>query len=94
MTVVKTSDKEAIEKLQAKITLRLGKKISQQETLDLCINFAAEHLDELLIRIKVLPRIDPDKAKAIKNKFEKYRGTPYDVNATFGSAYDNDAYSV
>ena len=94
MAVVKITDKETIEKLQAKITLRLGRKISQQETLDLCINFAEDHLDELMLRINNLPRIDSEKASAIKKKFNKYRGTPYDVNAKFDSACDNDAYSV
>jgi len=48
MSSVKLNKKSLLEKLQAKITLRLGKKISQQEILDKSIEFAYNRLDEFI----------------------------------------------
>ncbi|TXT63517.1 MAG: hypothetical protein BAJALOKI1v1_710012 [Promethearchaeota archaeon] len=48
MTSVKMNNKELLEKLQAKITLRLGKKPTQQELLDKSVEFAYKQIDTFI----------------------------------------------
>ncbi len=40
--------KSLLEKLQAKIVLKLGKKVSQQEIIDRSIDFAYKRLDKFI----------------------------------------------
>lgn len=47
MAVIKIIDKDALDKLIATLTLRLGKKIHQQDVIDACIKLSSIHLDEL-----------------------------------------------
>ena len=49
MANVKLNTKSLLEKLQAEITLKLGKKMSQQELLDKSIEFTYNRLDEFFI---------------------------------------------
>ena len=49
MANVKLTEKKLLEKIQAKLVLLKGKKISQQEILDKCIKFS-EHNFEQFIR--------------------------------------------
>ena len=49
MANVKLNNKRLLEKLQAEITLKLGKKMSQQELLDKSIEFTYNRLDEFFI---------------------------------------------
>ena len=49
MANVKLNNKSLLEKLQAEITLKLGKKMSQQELLDKSIEFTYNRLDEFFI---------------------------------------------
>jgi len=51
MANVKLNNKSLLEKLQAEITLKLGKKISQQDVLDKSIEFAYKRLDEFISHI-------------------------------------------
>ena len=48
MANVKMNNKSLLEKLQAKITLKLGKKVSQQEILDRSIDFVYKQLDKFI----------------------------------------------
>lgn len=49
MANVKLNNKRLLEKLQAEITLKLGKKISQQEVLDKSIEFTYNRLNEFFV---------------------------------------------
>jgi len=49
MANVKLNNKSLLEKLQAEITLKLGKKMSQQELLDKSIEFTYNRLDEFFL---------------------------------------------
>ncbi len=49
MANVKLNNKSLLEKLQAEITLKLGKKMSQQELLDKSIEYTYNRLDEFFI---------------------------------------------
>ena len=48
MANVKLNNKSLLEKLQAEITLKLGKKMSQQDVLDKSIEFVYKRLDEFI----------------------------------------------
>ena len=47
MAVVKLSKKDELDKLVATLTLRIGKKIPQQEVLDVCIEHSLKNIDEI-----------------------------------------------
>ncbi|MHA1145881.1 MAG: hypothetical protein ACTSRW_14160 [Candidatus Helarchaeota archaeon] len=65
MSTVKLTRKELLEKLQARLTLLNGKKISQQEILDKCIEFSVEHIEEF-IREKIIHNaLTPEKIALI-----------------------------
>ncbi len=49
MAVVKLPDKAELDKLVANLTLRVGRKIPQQEILAACIRLASTHIEELEI---------------------------------------------
>lgn len=94
MAVIKISNKQSIDELQAKLILRLGRKITQQETLDLCIQYASDHFESILQRASSTPMLSIEKAERIIQKFEKYADTPYQINEKFESEIDNDVYTL
>ena len=47
MAVVKLTKKEELDQLVATLTLRVGKKVTQQDVLDACVNMGIVHLEEL-----------------------------------------------
>ncbi len=47
MHVVKLPNRENLDQIIAKLTLRLGRKVSQQEVLNACLKISSNHLDEL-----------------------------------------------
>ena len=48
MANVKMNNKAVLEKLQAEITLKLGKKLPQQEILDRSVDFVYKRLDKFI----------------------------------------------
>ena len=71
MANVKLNNKSLLEKLQAEITLKLGKKISQQDVLDKSIEFAYERLDEFILENIGHPRITRELIERIrKNRYD------------------------
>ena len=48
MPVVKIKNKKLLEEIQAKLTLKLGKKFTQQEILDKSLEYLAENLDKFV----------------------------------------------
>mgnify|MGYP000869356942 CR=1 FL=1 len=94
MAVVKIGNKKVMEELQAKLMLRLGRKITQQETIDICIEVANAHFEEMIAKASEIPVLSPDKAEEIIQNFEKYRNTPYNPNAKFPNQNDQDIYSL
>ncbi len=92
MTVVKVKNKAEIDKLQATLTLKLGRKISQQETLELCVKLGKKNVERLIQLASSQPMLTPEIAEQIIQDFEQFSGSHYDVNAKFASDIDNDAY--
>jgi len=66
MSSVKLNKKSLLEKLQAKITLRLGKKISQQEILDKSIEFAYNRLDDFISENIDTPKLTDEIIERLK----------------------------
>jgi hypothetical protein len=94
MAVIKISNKKLIDDLQAKLILRLGRKISQQETLDLCLEYANAKFEDILRIASSMPVLTPEIAERFIEAIEAFKDEPYDVHATFASGYDNDTYSI
>ena len=94
MGVIKISDKKAIDDLQARLTLRLGRKITQQETLDLCILYATRNFEDILELASSTPSLSPEKAREIITCFNKFKNTPYDRAAKFPRSEDEEIYSL
>lgn len=93
MAVIKISDKKLIDDLQAKLILRLGRKISQQETLDLCLKNSMKNFDELIVLASSEPSLTPENAEEIIALFEEEDGAPYDLEANFPNRDDKEIYS-
>lgn len=66
MANVKLNNKSLLEKLQAEITLKLGKKMSQQDVLDKSIEFVYKRLDEFISEHFDHPPITNELIKRIK----------------------------
>ncbi|MFX1296255.1 MAG: hypothetical protein ACFFD2_15570 [Promethearchaeota archaeon] len=94
MGVIKVSNKKAIDDLQAKLILRLGHKVTQQETLDLCILYASKNFEDILALASSAPMLSPEKAEKIIKTFEKFKDTSYNKKATFPRSEDEDIYSL
>lgn len=65
MANVKLTKKKLLEKLQAKVTLLKGTKISQQEILDKCIEFSDEHLEDFVNEKVIQKTLTPEKMDLI-----------------------------
>ena len=94
MAVIKISDKKLIDDLQAKLILRLGRKISQQETLDLCLKNSMKNFDELIVLASSEPSLTPENAEEIIALFEEDDRAPYDLEANFPNRDDQEIYSL
>jgi hypothetical protein len=67
MANVKLSEKRLLEQLQAKLTLKKGKKISQQEILDKCIQFSSQNFEKFIQESFDTPKLNPDLLLEILN---------------------------
>jgi len=66
MANVKMNNKNLLEKLQAEIILKLGKKISQQEILDRSVDFVYKKLDSFIQEEISHPELTKEKIEKIK----------------------------
>ncbi len=80
MVVVKIKNKKALEQLQAKLTMRMGRKITQQETLDYCIILADRNIDKLVQLAENIPTLTPSKFDYFIEKRDKLVDVPYDIS--------------
>ncbi|WP_457557779.1 hypothetical protein [Candidatus Harpocratesius sp.] len=94
MAVIKTTNKEIIDQLQAKLTLQIGKRFTQQEIVDLCIEFAQDNFDELIIRASNMPKLTPQLAEEIINEIEKFDEVLYDLSLSSANEIDKDIYCM
>jgi len=65
MVNVKLKNKQLLEKLQVRLELLMGKKASQQEILDKCVEFSEKHLEEFIREKIEPPKLTPEKIDLI-----------------------------
>ena len=96
MSVVKIQNKNRLDKLLAKLTLRLGRKPTQQEVVDLCIELGENHFESLISKLHPIPIFDEKKLSKIQNVSKELKDVPWDLeNQTeLLSENDIDIYSV
>ncbi len=71
MANVKLTEKKLLEKIQAKLVLLRGKKISQQEILDRCIIFSNHNFEQFISEEFDSPKITKDLIeKVVSNTFK------------------------
>ena len=68
MANVKMNNKSGLEKLQAEIILKLGKKYTQQEILDKSIDFAHKRLDSFIAEELNPPTLTKEIIKRIQKE--------------------------
>ncbi|MHA1291462.1 MAG: hypothetical protein ACTSQJ_02210 [Promethearchaeota archaeon] len=72
------NNKALLEKLQAEMTLRLGKKISQQKILDKSIEFVYKFFNDFIKEVIEPPKITEDLIERLKKN--AYKGPLYHQN--------------
>jgi hypothetical protein len=90
MSIVKITKKEKLDTLLARITLRLGKKPTQQEVLDFCVELGAEHFEELLMKLNPGPKLDDEKINRIINMSKELADVPWEPIAKGKDLNDED----
>ncbi|MHA1104214.1 MAG: hypothetical protein ACTSPN_00570 [Promethearchaeota archaeon] len=93
MSIVKIKNKKGLEQLQAKLTLRLGRKPTQQETLDYCLILANQNFEKIIEIAMHLPVLNPDKAQKIIKDRNELMDVPYNSELNFDSQDDKDVYN-
>jgi len=94
MSIVKIKNKKGLEQLQAKLTLRLGRKPTQQETLDYCLILANQNFEEIIQIAMNLPILNPKRAQEIIEERNKLENISYNPNLHFDSENDDDIYNL
>ena len=82
MSVVKTQNKNRLDKLLVKLTLQLGRKPTQQEVVDLCIELGENHFEYLISKLHPIPIFDEEKLKKIQNISNELKDIPWDQKTT------------
>ncbi|MGV9173817.1 MAG: hypothetical protein ACOC44_14095 [Promethearchaeia archaeon] len=77
------NNKTVLEKLQAKITLKLGKKLTQQEILDRSVDFAYKRLDTFIYE-------ELDHPKLTQELIEKIRANTIDDSLAHPEKSDDE----
>lgn len=62
--------------------------------MDLCIEFAQDNFDELIIRASNMPKLTPQLAEEIINEIEKFDEVPYDLSLSSANEIDKDIYCM
>lgn len=93
MSIVKIKNKKALEQLQAKLTLRLGRRPTQIEILDYCLILANDNFEKLVELVANMPVLSLEKSEQIIEARNKLKNVIYDEEASFGSRDDKDIYN-
>ena len=78
MANVKMNNKSLLEKLQAEITLKIGKKMSQQDILDKSIEYVYNNLENFISTKVEAPRLTKEIIERIKKN--AYKGKLYHLD--------------
>ncbi|WP_457557935.1 hypothetical protein [Candidatus Harpocratesius sp.] len=98
MSVVKIYNKERLDRLVAKLTLRLGRKPTQQEVVDLCIELGENNFETLISKLHPIPIFNEEKLKKIQHISKELMDVPWDLETEKQKELlndeDIDIYSV
>jgi hypothetical protein len=93
MAVVKIQNKDRLDKLIARLTMRMGRKPTQQEVVDVSIRIADERFEELLGQLNPVPVLDDKKFKKILDISDELSDVPWDTSgAHYSSREDEEIY--
>ncbi|OLS18863.1 MAG: hypothetical protein HeimC3_48010 [Candidatus Heimdallarchaeota archaeon LC_3] len=92
MSVVKIKNKSQLDQLQAKVTLRLGRKPTQQELLDLCIDYSSQNIDDFIRLLDQAPILNEEKINRILKKRDQRKEIPYIYTNIGLNKDDKDIY--
>ena len=93
MSIVKIKNKKALEQLQAKLTLRLGRKPTQIEILDYCLILANDNFEKLVELVNNMPVLSLEISEQIIEARNRLKNVIYDEKASFGHRDDEDIYN-
>ncbi|MCP4760693.1 MAG: hypothetical protein GY870_02855 [archaeon] len=85
MAVIKFSKKNELDQLIASLTLRLGKKIPQQDIIDACIDLSIRHINELENHFS-------PKKKMSKKRIQEILTMAEDIDHDTTKTIDDDIY--
>ena len=94
MADTKPTRKELVDLIQSKISLQIGKNFTQQEVVDLCIQFAQKNIDKLISHASIMPRLTPKLAEQILKRIESLPDVPYENSSDFGKEHDREIFSI
>ncbi|OLS14911.1 MAG: hypothetical protein RBG13Loki_1480 [Promethearchaeota archaeon CR_4] len=96
MTVVKISRKSEPDALVSKLTMRLGRKPTQQEVIDTCVDLGNEYFEDLVGRLNTFTVIDDAKMQRIEAAIEETKDAPWVSvkKSTLLSRDDADIYGT
>ncbi len=93
MAVVKIQNKDRLDKLIARLTMRMGRKPTQQEVVDVSIRIADERFEELLGQLNPVPVVDDKKYKKILEIADELSDVPWDTSgAHYLGSEDDEIY--
>jgi hypothetical protein len=96
MAVVKILNKNRLDKLISRLTMRIGRKPTQQEVIDLCVVIAEENFENLVGKINQIPIIDDQKYNEICNIGNEMENVPWHPidKKLFDNKDDAEIYSI
>jgi hypothetical protein len=96
MSVVKLTKKKLLDTLLAKLALRLGRRPTQQEILDLCVELSLDHFEELVNKVNPGPILDEAKVQRIIKSRETIAKIPWHTpeRDAFINQDDSDLYGA
>ena len=92
MAVVKITNREELDKLIAKLTLRMGRKPTQQEVLDICIKFGEANFESILAELTPIPVLDKKKKAKILTIAEELKDVPWETSSN--TEWNNDDKAI
>jgi hypothetical protein len=87
MAVVKLTKKDQLDALAAKLTLDLKRKVTQQEILDLCIEYAIDNYED------IAEKLSPGKFDLTKKKVNAIKNLALDFEELRSESIDDDIYN-
>jgi len=91
MAVVKIQNKDRLDQLVARLTMRLGRKPTQQEVVDNCIRMGDERFEDLISRLNPVPILDDAKMDKILAIPDELADVPWNIPKRNKDLRSNDA---